>query len=76
MTGRHTEAVPVLDGYLLRRPTDQDMLFAAIVSQHEAMRGGQVLSSIDRDRVRKYSAAYSGPRRTLVDKYLETMQVK
>src|SRR4029434_1965790 len=28
MTGRHADALPVLDGYLTRRPTDQDMLLA------------------------------------------------
>jgi VWFA-related protein len=74
MTNRHAEALTVLDGYLLRHPDDQDMLFAAIVSQYEAARGGQILSSIDRDRVQRYAAAYQGPNRTLVDKYLETMR--
>jgi hypothetical protein len=42
----------VLDGYLIRHPDDQDMLFAAIVSQYEAVRGGQNLSNIDRTRFR------------------------
>jgi VWFA-related protein len=74
MTNRHAEALTVLDGYLLRRPTDQNMLFAAIVSQYEAVRGGQILSNIDRDKVQRYAVAYQGPNRTLVDKYLETMK--
>ena len=74
MTSRHAEALTVLDGYLLRQPDDQDMLFAAIVSQYEATRGGQVLSNIDRDKVRRYATAYRGPNRALVDKYLETMR--
>jgi tetratricopeptide (TPR) repeat protein len=74
MTNRHGEALTVLDGYLRRHPDDQDMLFAAIASQYEMVRGGQILSNIDRDKVRGYAAAYQGPNRTLVDKYLETMK--
>jgi tetratricopeptide (TPR) repeat protein len=74
MTNRHAEALGVLDGYLLRRPADQEMLFAAIASQYEAVRGGQILSSIDRDKIQKYAAAYRGPNRTLVDKYLTVMK--
>jgi VWFA-related protein len=74
MTKRHAEALTVLDGYLLRRPDDQEMLFAAIVSQYEVVRGGQILSNIDRGKVHGYAAAYRGPNRTLVDKYLETMR--
>jgi VWFA-related protein len=74
MMNRHTDALPVLDGYLLRHPDNQDMLFAAIVSQYEAVRAGQILSNIDRDKVLKYAAAYQGPNRALVDKYLLTMK--
>jgi VWFA-related protein len=74
MLNRHTEALAVLDGYLTRRPNDQDMLFAAIASQYEAVRAGQILSNIDRDRVQRYAAAYQGPNRTLVDKYIVTMK--
>ena len=74
MTNRHAEALSVLDTYLLRHPDDQDMLFAAILSQYEVVRGGQILSSVDRDKVQKYAGAYQGPNRTLVDKYLETMR--
>jgi VWFA-related protein len=74
MMNRHGEALTVLDGYLRRHPDDQDMLFAAIVSQFEAVRGGQILSNIDRDKVLRYAAAYQGPNRALVDKYLVAMK--
>lgn len=74
MLNRHTEALAVLDGYLTRRPNDQDMLFAAITSQYEAVRAGQILSNIDRDKMQRYAAAYQGPNRSLVDKYLVTMK--
>jgi len=74
MLNRHTEALAVLDGYLTRRPNDQDMLFAAITSQYEAVRAGQILSNIDRDKMQRYAAAYQGPNRPLVDKYLVTMK--
>jgi tetratricopeptide (TPR) repeat protein len=74
MTNRHSDALTVLDAYLVRHPDDQDMLFAAIVSQYEAVRSGQILSNIERDKVQKYAAAYQGPNRSLVDKYLVTMK--
>jgi len=32
------------------------------------------MSNIDRNKVQEYAAAYRGPNRTLVDKYLETMR--
>jgi VWFA-related protein len=73
MTGRHADALPVLDNYLTRRPTDQDMLFAAIVAQYEVARTGQPLSNVDRTKLRKYAAAYRGPNQALVDKYLSTI---
>ncbi len=76
MTGRHADALPVLDNYLSRRPTDQDMLFAAIVAQYEVARGGPSLSNVERTKLRKYSAAYRGPNQALVEKYLETIGAK
>jgi hypothetical protein len=73
MTGRFAEALPVADTYLERHATDQDMLLAAITSQYELFRGGQVLSNIDRAKMRKYSLAYKGSQRVLLDKYITTM---
>ena len=77
VTGRYAEAVPVADAYLTRQPADQDMLLAAIVSQYEVVRaGGQILSNVDRAKLRKYSAAYKGPQQALISKYMETMDVR
>jgi predicted Zn-dependent protease len=76
LVGRFAEAVPVLDGYLTRHATDQEMLLAAIVAQYEVARGGQLLSDTDRAKLRRYATAYRGPQRALVDKYLETLQVR
>jgi VWFA-related protein len=76
MTGRHADALPVLDNYLAGHPTDQDMLFAAIVAQYEVARGGQPLSNVDRAKIRKYAIAYRGSNQPLVDKYLQTMDAK
>jgi tetratricopeptide (TPR) repeat protein len=73
MTGRHADALPVLDNYLVGHPTDQEMLFAAIVAQYEVARGGQPLSNIERAKLRKYAAAYRGSNQALVEKYLETI---
>jgi hypothetical protein len=76
MMGRHADALPVLDGYLTRKPTDQDMLYAAIVAQYEVTRNGQPLSNVERTKLRKYSAAYKGPNEALVEKYLQTIGAK
>jgi VWFA-related protein len=76
MTGRYADAVPVLDGYLTRHETDQDALLAAVIASYELVRGGQLLSNADRARLRKYATAYRGEHQTLVQKYLQTMQVR
>jgi Flp pilus assembly protein TadD len=76
MTGRFADALPVADKYLERHATDQDMLLAAITSQYEVFRSGQVLSNIDRAKMRKYSAAYRGNQRALLEKYLTTMEAR
>jgi len=76
MTGKFAEALPVADKYLERHATDQDMLLAAITSQYELFRGGQVLSNIDRAKIRKYSIAYKGADRALIDKYVTTMEAR
>jgi len=73
LTGRFAEALPVADSYLERHPSDQDVLLTAITSQYELFRGGQVLSNIDRAKIRKYWLAYKGPDRALIDKYVTTM---
>jgi VWFA-related protein len=76
MTGRFAEALPAADKYLERHPTDQDMLLAAITSQYELFRSGQVLSNIDRAKMRNYSRAYKGADRALIDKYVTTMEAR
>jgi VWFA-related protein len=73
---QHSEAIPVIDAYLTRRPADQDYLLAAIVSYYEASRAGMGLSNVDRARLKKYGAAYKGPQQPLVGKYLDTMAVR
>jgi hypothetical protein len=52
------------------------MLLAAITSQYELFRSGQVLSNVDRAKVRKYSIAYKGADRALIDKYVSTMDAR
>jgi VWFA-related protein len=76
MTGKFAEALPVADKYLERHATDQDMLLAAITAQYELFRGGQVLSNVDRAKMRKYSIAYKGADRVLLDKYITTMEAR
>ena len=73
MTSKFADALPILDGYLSRHPTDQDFLFAGVVSQYEVVRAGSVLSNAERDRVRRWSNAYRGEQSALLEKYLQTM---
>lgn len=73
MTGQWSEALPVLDSYLSRNGTDQDLLLASITAHYEAARAGQLFSTADRAKLRKYAAAYRGPHAALVDKYLDVL---
>jgi hypothetical protein len=66
MTSRYAEALPILDGYLVKHPTEQDLLFAGVVAQYEVIRAGSVLSNTERDRVRRWAAAYKGDQSALV----------
>jgi VWFA-related protein len=75
-TSRYAEAMPILDAYLARHPTEQDALVAAVVAQYELVRAGQLLSTADGAKMRRYAAAYKGSERALVDKYVATMQGK
>ena len=73
MTNRFPEALTVLDGYLIRHPDNQDMLFATIVSQYEAVHGGQILSNIDQNKVQGYAAASRGGKPNGRGEVLQTM---
>jgi VWFA-related protein len=73
MTGQWREALPVLDGYLSRNGTDQELLLASITAHYEVARAGQLFSTADRAKLRKYAAAYRGPHAALVDKYLDVL---
>jgi VWFA-related protein len=74
MTGQHAQAVPILDDYLTRNPTDQDALLAAIIGWYEFTPAGQPLSTADLAKLRKYSAAYRGAQEALVSKYIEVLE--
>ena len=76
IAGQHIDAIPVLDGVLTRQPAEPFYLSAAIVAHYEAVRGGMVLSTADRAKLKQYGAAYKGPDRALIDKYLETLDVR
>ena len=76
IAGRYGEAIPVVDGFLARHSADQDYLLASLVAHYEASRAGTGFSTADLAKLKKYGAAYKGPERALVDKYLETMGVR
>lgn len=74
MSGRMSEARPVLDAYLARHPSDEDALLAAVAAWYDAARQGP-LSEADRAKAERYGAAYRGPQEALVAAYLEAIRL-
>jgi len=75
MTGRYADALPVLDRYLTRHPTEQVALFAAVFAQyHVATRERLAVSAADQAKLARYVRAYQGPYQPLLAKYLEIMR--
>jgi VWFA-related protein len=75
MTGRYQEALPVLDRYIARHPTDQTALFAAVFTHyHVVTRERLAVSQTDQARLAKYVQAYTGPYKALLAKYLQIMR--
>lgn len=74
MSGRMSEARPVLDAYLARYPSDEDALLAAVAAWYDVARQGP-LSETDRARVERYGAAYRGPQEALVAAYLDAIRM-
>ena len=71
MNGRYAEALPVLDSYLTRQPTDQVALFAAVYAQyHVVTRERLAVSTADQAKLARYVRAYQGPYQALLAKYL------
>jgi TolA-binding protein len=77
MTGRHADAIPLLDAYLTRNGDDQDALYAAIVAHYEASsRAGVSLSQAETAKITRYARAYRGPQQALLEKYLEALRAR
>jgi VWFA-related protein len=77
MTGRHADAVPVLDTYLAKYPADPDALFSAILAHYEiATRAKVTLSDTERAKLTRYARAYKGPQQALIAKYLDALQTR
>jgi VWFA-related protein len=75
MAGRYAEALPVLDGYLMRHPTDQTALFAAVFAQYTLVtREKLAVSPVDQSKLARYVKAYTGPYQPLLAKYLQMMR--
>jgi tetratricopeptide (TPR) repeat protein len=73
LSGKHGEAIPVLDAYLARNPADQDLLLAAVMSLYETGTAAP-LSPGDRAKLARYATAYRGPQKALVSRYLSALQ--
>ena len=77
ITGRFAEALPLLDRYLTRNPSDADVLFSAVMAQYEVTTHAKVpLSDLERAKLTRYAKAYKGPQQALIAKYLSSMQAK
>jgi VWFA-related protein len=70
---RYGDAAPILDATLVRHPADQEALIASVIAHYELVRAGQVLSTADAAKLRRYVATYKGPDRALLDKYVQTI---
>ena len=76
MTAAFGEALPIMDAYLVRHPTDGDVLFAAVLAHYQIARTtGSELSTADRAKLLKYARAYKGPQEALFAKYLSSLGV-
>jgi VWFA-related protein len=76
MTAAFGEALPLLDSYLTRHPSDADALFAAVLAHYQvATATGAELSEADRAKLLKYGKAYKGPQQPLLAKYLSSLGV-
>jgi VWFA-related protein len=76
MTAAFQDALPILDAYLGRHPSDADALFAAVLAQYQVARAtGADLTAADRAKLLKYARAYKGPQEPLLAKYLSSLGV-
>ena len=76
MTAAFGEALPILDGYLIRHPADPDALFAAVLAHYQVARAtGAELTAADRTKLLKYARGYKGPQEALLAKYLSSLGV-
>jgi hypothetical protein len=75
LTAKYAEAIPVLDAYLARHPTDQEAVFAAVFAQYQvSARERLTLSAEQLTKLGRYVRAYKGAEAPLLAKYLEVMR--
>jgi predicted Zn-dependent protease len=76
VTAAFGDALPILDNFLTRHPSDTDALFAAVLAQYQvSLVTGAELSPADRAKLLKYGKAYKGPQEALLAKYLSSLGV-
>ena len=74
MTGKYAEALPVLETYLAKHPSDPAALFSMIMAQYEVTSRAKVpLSDVERAKLAKYARAYKGPQEALIAKYMDAL---
>jgi VWFA-related protein len=76
LTGSYGDALPVLESYLTRNPTDPDALFAAVLAKYQlTLAAGNTLTAAEQTTLRRYASAYKGPQAALIARYLTAMGV-
>jgi VWFA-related protein len=78
MSGKSSDALRLLDPYLVRNPQDTERLFLALRLIYEAHAGGRSIGTPEEDRARfdRYAAAYAaaeGPQLPLVEQWKKFM---
>jgi VWFA-related protein len=76
VTASFGEALPILDNFLTRHPSDADALFAAVLAQYQvSLVTGAELAPADKAKLLKYEKAYKGPQQALLAKYVTSLGV-
>ena len=75
LTEEYMDAIPVIDAYLSRNASSQEMLFAAVFAQYQVSSRDRVpLSTADLDKLARYVRAYRGAEAPLLQRYLESIR--
>lgn len=74
LTGRHGDALPLLDSYLQRHPDDQEAAFGYVFAQYVIRtRAAAPLSAAEQATVARLAKVYKGPDQPLLARYVAVL---